>query len=202
MKRIKLIVLACCSLATITSTLNAHAAIPLPLGWYLEANAGEPDVSDVNYANNTSNTTTGLGWNINAGYKFMPFFALEGGYTNYATTNIKFDDTKVAKATSQSYDIVGKAMLPIQNSGFEFMAKVGVGRAKTHIVNTDNSFAVANGVSVNAGTNNSTTLMYGAGGEYAATTNILVNAQWMRSDGGSGTGSLDLYSIGLAYLFN
>lgn len=201
MKRIKIMALTCLSLVSMGATLSANAAMPLPMGWYLEGNVGEVNVSDINYASSGSNSVSGIGWNANIGYKFMPFFALEGGYTNYAKANVDLNNTKIAQATSQNYDIVGKAMLPIQNSGFEFMAKLGVGRTRTHITESDNSYATANGVTVNAGTNNSTSLMYGLGGEYAFTPEMLVNAQWLRSDGGTGTGDLDLYSLGFAYMF-
>jgi len=201
MKQTKIIALTSLCIAALSATMATQAAVPLPLGWYAEGNVGEPNISNITYATNSSNSTTGIGWNLSAGYKFMPFFALEGGYTTYATTNAKFNGTTVAKGTSQSFDLVGKAILPIQNSGFEFIAKLGVGRTKTHVTNSDNSFAVANGIAVNAGTFNSTSLVYGVGGEYAFTPEMLVNAQWVRSDGGSGTGDLDLYSIGVAYMF-
>jgi OOP family OmpA-OmpF porin len=200
-KRIKKIAITCTSILLIGTVISANAAIPLPTGWYLEGNIGEPSVSSVDYASGTSETMSGIGWNINVGYKFMPFFALEGGYTDYATTKSEFSNTTVAKTTSQSYDLAGKVMLPIQNSGFEFLAKLGVGRTKSHIVNEDSGFATTNGITVNAGTFNSTSLFYGLGGEYAFSPEMLVIAQWMRSDGGSSTGNLDLYSIGLAYLF-
>jgi hypothetical protein len=198
MKRIKLIALSCLTLAALNT---AHATMPLPMGWYVEGNIGLPEVNNIDYASNASNSMSGLAWSVNAGYKFMPFFALEGGYINYATTNIENNDTKVGKATSQTFDLVGKVMLPIQNSGFEFMAKLGVGRTKTHVTASDPTYAAANGVTVNAGTDNATALIYGLGGEYAFYPEMLVNAQWTRSDGGSTTGNLDLYSIGIAYLF-
>jgi OmpA-OmpF porin, OOP family len=200
-KWIKIIAVSCTSILLTSMVISAQAAIPIPTGWYLEGNIGEPSVNGVTYATNTSQTTSGIAWNANIGYKFMPFFALEGGYTDYATTRSEFSNTTVAKTTSQSYDLAGKVMLPIQNSGFEFMAKLGVGRAKSHTVNSDPAFATANNITVNAGTNNSTSLFYGLGGEYAFSPTMLVNAQLMRADGGSTTGDLDLYSIGAAYLF-
>lgn len=202
MKQIKIISLSCASILLASMTLSASAAVPLPVGWYGEGNIGLPDVSHVDYAAGATNNTSGIAWNINVGYKFMPFFGLEGGYTNYGTTNADVNNTKVAKATSQSYDIAGKAMLPIQNSGFEFLAKIGVGRAKTHTTSTNPSYATAHGIAVNAGTQEDTTMFYGLGGEYAYTPEMLVNAQWMRSVGSSShTGNLDLYSIGVSYLF-
>jgi hypothetical protein len=200
-ERIKKIAALASSIILTTTTFSAFAAIPIPTGWYVEGNIGEPSVNNVTYASNTSDSMSGIGWNINVGYKFMPFFALEGGYTDYGTANSDFSNTTVAKTTSQSYDLAGKVMLPIQNSGFEFLAKLGIGRTKSHTVNQDTGFATANGITVNAGTNNSTSLFYGLGGEYAFSPEMLVNAQWMRSDGGSTTGNLDLYSVGVAYLF-
>ena len=144
---------------------------------------------------------SGIAWNVNAGYKFIPFFALEGGYSTYGNTNVESYNTKVAKATSQTYDIAGKVMLPIQNSGFEFLAKLGIGRTRTHVTESNSSYAAAHGITVNAGTALATSVIYGLGGEYSFTPDMLVNAQWTRADGGDNTGNLDMYLIGFSYLF-
>lgn len=199
MKRIKialLLILIMCPL------VSAKAAMPLPVGWYLEGNIGEANVSNVDYASNSTNNNTGIAWNVNVGYKFMPFFAFEGGYSTYGNTNVESYNTKVAKATSQTYDIAGKVMLPIQNSGFEFLAKLGLGRTRTHVVASDPGYATAHSITVNAGTDLATSVIYGLGGEYAFTPNIQMNAQWMRADGGDNTGNLDLYMLGVSYLFS
>jgi len=198
MKRIKIVLLL---VLILYPFLSAEAAMPLPVGWYLEGNIGEANVSNVDYASNSTNDTTGIAWNVNVGYKFMPFFAFEGGYSTYGNTNVESYNTKVAKATSQTYDIAGKVMLPIQNSGFEFLAKLGMGRTRTHVVTSDPSYAAAHGVTVNAGTDLATSVIYGLGGEYAFTPNIQMNGQWMRADGGDNTGNLDLYLLGISYLF-
>ncbi|MBV8803243.1 MAG: porin family protein [Gammaproteobacteria bacterium] len=181
--------------------VSAQAAMPLPAGWYLEGNVGEANVSNVDYASNSTNNNSGIAWNANVGYKFMPFFAFEGGYSTYGNTNVESYNTKVAKATSQTYDIAGKVMLPIQNSGFEFLAKLGIGRTRTHITESNPNYVTAHGITVNAGTNLATSVIYGLGGEYSFSPNMLVNAQWMRADGGDHTGNLDLYLIGVSYLF-
>jgi len=200
MKQTK-ITLLCTILIVISSSFSAYAAMPLPIGWYLEGNIGQANVSNVTYASNSTNNTTGLAWNANVGYKFMPFFAFEGGYTTYGNTNAESYNTKVAKATSQTYDIAGKVMLPIQNSGFEFLAKLGIGRTRTHVKDSNPAYATANDITVNAGTDIATSVIYGLGGEYAFTPNFLVDGQWMRADGGDRTGNLDAYLIGLSYLF-
>jgi hypothetical protein len=198
---IKKITLICATLFSGCAAFSAHATMPLPMGWYTEANVGLPNVSNIDYASDSSINNTGIGLNVNVGYKFMPFFGLEGGYSTYGTANAENNNIKVAKATSQTYDLAAKVMLPIQNSGFEFLAKLGIGRTRTHVTNLDNSYAVANGITVNAGTDLATSVIYALGGEYSFTPNMLVNAQWMRADGGDNTGNLDLYLVGFAYLF-
>jgi hypothetical protein len=193
--------LACTSMLMMGFLSSANASMPLPVGWYLEGNVGQANVSNITYASNSTNNTTGIAMNANVGYKFMPFFAFEGGYSTYGNTNAESYNTKVAKATTQTYDIAGKVMLPIQNSGFEFLAKLGLGRTRTHVTNANPGYATANGITVDAGTDISTSVIYGIGGEYAFSPNFLVNAQWMRADGGTRTGNLDAYLIGVDYLF-
>ncbi len=198
MKKIK-IALITMSMTSIGALTSAYAVAPLPTGWYVEANAGGSRISNASYAAGSSLSSSGLGWNINGGYKFIPFFTAEAGYTQYANTSAKIAGTKVATATSYSYDIAGKALLPIGDTGAELFAKLGAARLHSNVKST--TFATNNGIGVNTGTSNATGYYFGLGADYSFLPSAAVNAQWQRAKGNSTTGNMDLYSLGVSYLF-
>lgn len=188
-------------MTTLGFTTLASAVVSVPVGWYLEGNLGASKISDVSYAPNTSISTTGLGWNVNAGYKFIPYFAAEIGYTSYANGTINFNGTKVGKDQAQAVDIAGKAILPIQETGAEIFAKLGMARAKSQVTATNTALLAASGESLSTGNHRSTDLYFGLGAAYFFIPSAAVNAQWNRVAGSSKTGNLDLMSLGITYLF-
>lgn len=203
MKNIKKIALiTMMSAATLSLSTLAIAAAQIPMGWYLEGNIGGSKISDVSFAPNTSMSSTGFGWNVNGGYKFMPYFAAEIGYTSYAIGTINFNGTKVGKDQVYSYDLAGKAILPIQDTGADIFAKLGVARARTKVTATNPGLLAANGETLNTVNGTYSALYFGLGADYSFVPNMAVNAQWNRADGNNKTGNLDLFSIGLTYLFD
>jgi len=201
MKKIALL-LALASAATLGFSTVTLAEVSLPMGWYLEGNIGGSKISDVSYASGTNMSTTGVAWNLNAGYKFIPYFAAEIGYTSYGNANITSNGSNVGKNQVKSYDLAGKAILPIQDTGAELFAKLGAARAKSYVTVTNAALLAANGITLNTGRYNSTDLYFGLGGDYSFMPAAAVNIQWNRVAGTSKTGNLDLFSIGLTYLFN
>lgn len=178
---------------------SAVAATAVPFGWYVEGNVGSSRANNVTYTPSTTTISrTGLGWNLNLGYKFIPYFAAEVGYTSYADTIAKVGGTKVADDAHSSYDIAGKGILPINDSGFEMFAKLGLARAHSHVT----APATVPGVNVATGTNNSSGLYFGLGGDYTLLPNVTANLQWARVKGNSSIGNLDLISAGVAYTFS
>lgn len=180
--------------------MPAFAIMSVPYGWYLEANAGSSRLSNVSYPGNAS--SSGIGGNANLGYKFMPYFAMEIGYTQYHNTTIT-DPTsgnKAANVKHYSYDLAGRGILPIVDSGFELFAKLGVERlaARTTINNT----LAANNLGIVSSSHSSTGLYYGIGGQYYVMPELAINVQWQRAQGNSKTGNLDLFSGGLSFLFD
>lgn len=179
---------------------SAASAGPMSLayGWYLEANGGSSHSSNTSYPGSTS--SSGIGGNANLGYKFMPFFATEIGYTQYANTSIKNGaGTKAATVKNYSYDICGKGILPVASSPFELFAKLGVARvsAKTSVNNTP----VAIGLGVSSSNHNTTGLYYGIGADYSLIPAIQLVVQWQRAQGNNQTGNLDLFSGGFTFIF-
>lgn len=202
MKSIKKITFIMTSVVALGFTMLAIAETPMPMGWYLEGNLGGSKISNVSYATNTSIASTGLGWSLNGGYKFIPYFAAEIGYTSYANGTINFNGSKVGKDQAQSYDVAGKAIMPVQDTGAEIFAKLGVARAKSQVTSTNAALLAASGETLNTGRHNSTDLYFGVGGDYAFMPNVAANLQWNRVDGTTKTGNLDLFSLGLNYMFD
>lgn len=202
MKRIRKVPFILTGVAALSFAELALAEASVPVGWYLEANLGASKISNVSYAPNTSISSAGLGWSLNGGYKFIPYFAAEIGYTSYANSTINFNGSKVGKDQVQSYDVAGKAIMPVQDTGAEIFAKLGVARAKSNVTATNAALLAANSETLNTGRHNSTDLYFGLGGDYAFMPNMAANLQWNRVDGTNKTGNLDLFSLGLTYLFD
>lgn len=198
-RRIKLIAIAAATLAAYGAATFTLASPSAPDGWYLEGNLGSSRSSGVNYGTGTSYSGKGVGWNVNGGYKFVQYFSTEVGFTSYAENSVKASNTKVANVSHYSYDIAGKAVMPLNASGFDLFAKLGLARTHSNV----SSKTSVPGVTVNnAGTNNATGAYYGLGGDYSFTPNLSALVQWARAKGNSNIGSLDLVSVGLAYIFD
>lgn len=195
MSDIKKITLTTIGVLMTSFMTSAMAVAPLPTGWYLEANGGSSKVSDASYADGSSLTNSGIAGNLNVGYKFIPFFAAEVGYTKYADTTSKINGVKVATASYYSYDIAARPLLPIGDTGAELFAKLGIAHLHSN-VKSDNS-----AYDVSTGTNNVNGYYFGLGADYSFLPMLAANVQWQRAKGNSKTGTLNLYSIGLSYLF-
>jgi opacity protein-like surface antigen len=191
------------ALSIIISVITSIFALPAlatgsqPSGWYFEGNIGESRTSL--YTGN-SIANSGFAWNINAGYKFMPYVAAEAGYTSYSTASIKStpnSGSKIGENTAYSYDFAAKGILPVNDSGLNLFGKLGAAVMKTHIINTNPSVAVVPG----SGTHNSISLYCGLGVEYFVISNVALNMQWARANGNDRTSRQDLFSAGLSYVF-
>lgn len=200
MQGIKIIILATASLLCIDAV---WAAMPPPRGWYLEGNVGLSNVDNTSYGNGTklSTNTNSFGENINAGYKFLPYFAMEFGYTRYARENIEFNNATVAKVQPSAFDITTKAILPIQYSGFALYAKVGVARIVSSVTINDQNSINVNGLTISSGSTKVTGVYYGVGGEYNFYPTTAVHLSWVEAIGNSQTGNPMLISIGLSHTF-
>jgi hypothetical protein len=196
---IKLFVLGCASIAIGAVNGVLHAAKPLPSGWYIEGNLGKSSTYKILPGRVKD---TGFGWNINGGYKFTQYVAVDVGVTHYAEARIQNSvGTNVSTDSRLSYDIAGKFMLPIASTGLEVFAKAGVGRIHSYNTLRNQSAAQLNGLTFNTGAHSATGAYFGAGADYAILTNVQTNLQWMRASGSRATGRADLYSAGLSYIF-
>jgi len=201
MSTAKKYLLTALGLAVTCGTTAVLAAAPLPTGWFLEGNLGSSSEHNAKYVANGSTSGSGFSWNINAGYRFMPYFAAEIGYTNYADTEGKALGKTVANGNSYSYDIAGKGIIPLSDTGAELFGKLGVARINTHVKTANDAFIAANSLKVYDGTHTKTGILFGVGAEYAFMPNLMANIQWQRAQGNSSTGNFDLISAGLGYNF-
>lgn len=149
---------------------SAFAHVPIPRGWYADASAG---ITNTNTSDSDNNSSTALGFNVNVGYKFMPFFGLEGGYTTYGTSSSSFTG-------NHAIDIAAKAIIPFPEVGAELYAKLG--GAQTYPNEADNS----------------TGLFYGFGADFWVFSNMSILMQWTQAK--SSDGPLNLFSIGIGFL--
>jgi hypothetical protein len=164
---IKIIIL---TIATLASLKNACADIPVPKGWYADASAGI-----TNSKQKSGGSNTDFGFNANVGYKFLPFFGTEAGYTSYGVTSNGFTG-------DYSIDAAAKAIIPFQEIGAEIYAKLGA--AYLNIKHGSNT----------------TNLYYGFGADYWLTPHFAMLVQWMQARGDSDTGHLYLASLGVGFL--
>lgn len=180
--------------------LPSFAVTSLATGWYIDANVGPSKLQNRNYDNGTANSS-GFGANIGVGYKFMPYFGVEAGYSRFPNTNIKnADGIKMAYDKHYTYQIAGKGIVPIGTSGVELFGKLGWSRIKAQIVIKDADAATA--ANFNSTNPSSGGPYFGAGAQYAFMPELAGVLQWNRSHGTHRTGDLDLFTVGLEYLFN
>lgn len=187
-----------CGVSFSILTAPAFAEMSLPYGWYLEANVGSSKLSSDPYPGSTS--SSGVGYNANLGYKFMPYVAAELGYTRYANVTVKnAAGTKAGIGKYYNWDLAAKGILPFYDSGFEAFAKLGVQRLATSM--SIQSATAATGIGLSSGGHSTTNLYYGAGLQYYFMPEFAVVGQWMRANGNSATGTESLLSIGLSFIF-
>ena len=170
----------------------------VPYGWYIDANAGSGKLS--NFSAQGSSSQSGTGVNGNIGYKFMPYFAMEAGYTSYASSSIVRNGTKLANVKHNAYGLAGRAIFPIVDSGFELFGKLGVQRisAKVNI----NAPAAAAAAGLTSSSHDTVGALLGVGAQYYVMPELAITAQWQRAQGNTKTGTEDLYSAGLSYIIS
>lgn len=195
----RLILAALSGVAAMVFAANASANMSAPYGWYAEANAGSAKLSNKSYPGSSS--SSGIGGNLNAGYKFMPYFAIEIGYSLYPNTSVKDSTgTKAGSDRHYSYDAVAKGILPIGASGAEAFAKLGAGRLVSSM--SISNAAVATAMGLSSSSHSATGLFMGIGMQYYFMPEMAVVGQWARAQGNSSTGNEDLLSGGVSFIFD
>jgi len=195
----RILLAAMSGFAALSFATSAFAIMSAPYGWYVEANAGSAKLSNKSYPGSSS--SSGIGGNVNLGYKFMPYMAAEIGYSQYPNTSIKDPaGTKAGTDKHYSYDIAAKGILPIACSGAEAFAKLGVGRLVDKI--SINNSAAATSIGLGSASHSATGLYMAVGAQYYFMPEMAVVAQWARVQGNSSTGNEDLLSGGVSFIFD
>lgn len=188
------------AMTAISLTTPALALMSAADGWYLEGNVGSTKLTNKSYPGSAS--TSGIGGNVNLGYKFMPYIATELGYTRYANTGIKVDNTNVATDRHYSYNIAIKGILPITTSGFELFGKVGAERVNSSVSYDNGNAGLAQSVGLGDTSHSHTGVYLGAGGQYYFMPEAAIVGQWQVAQGSSATGTMALLSIGMSFIFD
>lgn len=193
----RLVVRFMTGLAASLAMSSVFAVMSIPYGWYIEANAGSTTLTKKSYPGSAS--SSGVGGNVNIGYKFIPYLAAEAGYSQYANTSINAPSgTKAATDKHYSYDLALRGILPIYKSGVELFAKLGGVHISSN-VNINNNLA-ASQIGITSSNHNDVNFYLGAGVSYYFMPEFAAVAEWQRANGTSGTGTIDLFSGGLLLL--
>ena len=207
MKKTVKLGLAILSLSSITSIANAAtpgAYLGLGLGGSRIESANEDLISGTNLRN--TRTLGGLGGRVFAGYNFNRYFGVEAGFAKYAdskytTTSTVDSSYATLKDTMNAFDLVGKAYLPIADSGFNVYALGGAARVnatqKTTIGGDSMTFTQTE-------TAHKIRPVYGLGASYDVTEHVTTNLEFSHINGTgkySATPSANLLTLNLAYTF-
>jgi opacity protein-like surface antigen len=192
--------IALVSIALCTSVTAAYASMTVPFGLYIGTNQGISRAYNKSYPG-SSIKHTGYGFSLEAGYRINLYIAGEIGYSHFAPTTINNSvGNQAASDSHYAFDLAGKLILPIGNTGAEVYGKVGVARVKSNLgVNAAN--AAVNNLSYTPGSSCATGVYAAGGAEYAITPHFSANLQWARSQGNRYTGNMNLSSLGLSYIF-
>jgi opacity protein-like surface antigen len=203
------------SAISLIAVTNASAMVYEP-GPYLGGQVGWGRIDEGNgykdYVNSQTSPIIDLGtftgWRLYAGYSFIPFFSLEGGYTYYPDNTYTYS-TDTINVKSYTIDIVGKLILPFAKlttnealSHFSIYGKGGGAYINTKID------------TINDSQTSSATIRptYGAGIIYNFTDNIALDASWTGVSGrnkvtkdevaqGRPVPTCNLFTLGLSYKF-
>lgn len=145
-------------------TASDHALDDNSAGYIISGNLG---YGKVNYNANTNpplgSTPTnlnGFAWNINIGYQFNPYFALESGYTSFPDITLNPGEVQTS-----GLDFLGKGILPI-NEQFNVFAKAGAMNSFTK--------ASAGGITLNR---SRVVPEFGIGASYNVNSNVALTLQ-------------------------
>jgi OOP family OmpA-OmpF porin len=195
--------------------MSVAEAAPLP-GWYAGIDVGRSDFRrgggafDEAFAAQGLTTSTSMNKHGNAylldlGYRFNPYFALEGGYVDLGRFNFNSNVLAPApgtmagsmKAYGARFSAVGIVPLP---SGFSVYGKAGIYDARAKVDGGSPS-----GLSVGASRWH-TDGTFGVGASYDLTKNLAASLEWNRylkvgNSVTTGRSDIDLVTAGLSYHF-
>ena len=172
------------SILTISMITASIATAQAATGFYAGGTIGQ--AYDNSAALSKSSDTD---YSLLAGYQVNPYFSVEGNYANYGTQINSVGITN--KSTSWGIYAVGVLPLPTISNAFSLYGKLGMAQVHT---------AVDLG-----GSSNRSNLAYGAGIQYAISSNVDLRAGYDRVSIGNGVNvpqsNINSYSVGAIYHF-
>jgi len=136
MMKAGVVALSLVGIASLANAATEGAYVGAGLGW---SNMGTSQLTKAlktvpGLTVSTSKNNLSLGGRLFAGYNFNQYLGVEAGLAHYATTTYKL--TTSAGATTKpeyegnAFDVVGKAYLPLSNTGFNLYALGGAAYVK------------------------------------------------------------------------
>ncbi len=199
MRETKKILSPLTGILSIFATSSVLAICSVPTGWYAEGNVGGTSFYGQTYPAGISSKTSGKAWNVDGGYKFTPYVALEAGYTRYAPTRITdsaLGTGTLAQIQHTTIDVATKFMYPLQTTGIEPFIKLGIGDIRSQANHVQR--VIQN--QINTSTQTSNGLYLAAGVAYYFTPNFAGNLQYARGRGNNNTGTPSAYTAGFTFL--
>lgn len=171
------------------SISSANAMLGAGIGPYVDINGGYgfSDSNTINSAVNQKNS--GFGYNINAGWMFIPFIGLEAGYTKYTDVTYRLNNQNQS-ASSDSYDIAIKGVAPLPLTGFSLYGKLGVGQLRQGSLNFSSN---------NIDKQTANNLYWAVGAKYDIALGFYSQLQYAVQQGGNSLPSNSLLSLGIGY---
>ncbi len=211
--------------ATLLASLSlvglANAATP---GAYVGMGLGASTLrTPDSYFFNTSNAAGssnkrqhgGLGGRLFAGYNVNNYFGLEASYATYANSLYKANTTgrnASLKYSDDAVSLVGKAYLPLDDSGFNAYVLGGLADVRNQVRYNNNGVPLASGVTaaLKTGTHNYYSIrpVYGIGMSYDLQDHVTTNLEVSRIQGKgnvkksvSAMPNADMISLNIGYNF-
>ena len=174
----------------IALSFPAFAVLPQASGLYGEINIGYSKV-DESISNSYKNENDGVGGSGFFGYKFNPYFAFEGGYSEYPDEHF---DNDIKGSQNFAVDLDFKGILPISNTGLSLFVKAG--GAGVHHKLADDAVPPVSGT----GTHFEPALFGGFGVDFAILKNLSFNLQATGTTKNGDVPSMYLFSGGITYI--
>ena len=164
-------------------------------GWYAGASLGQSTVQDCDVSGfpGASCDDKDTAWKLFGGFQINRTFSVELGYANLGEGTASGGGVN-ASIESNAWELVGVGMFPIA-SQFSLYGKLGLFRADSDLSGN-----------LGSGSDSSSGLTFGVGGQYDFSRNMGVRAEWQRyaDVGGDNTGGesdIDVMSIGVVFKF-
>jgi len=203
--------------ALVAGTIGAAQAQAPKVGpWYVGAGAGvskldvDSDFRSAVQSGFGPNFTTDIddedtGWKIYAGYRALPWLALEASYTDYGKAKLKANTTLPSASIDTKWEAEAFALdlLPtFDMDRFSLFARLG---AAFYRVRADSTTTFTGGTTVSGNEKkNDVAFKWGGGGAFQFTPNLGLRVEYEQFEAGNsstGKGDVSLLSASLLYRF-